>query len=348
MTAPRELLPYQPLTLRAIPRIANDQLRRFHYDTLAIRKTDQGFSTEILRRVLQQSEGQEVWGVSIDAEQLVAVPFHVQEGQLVADTDRINSVASEGSGIHYFPLLETISKGTQLDRPPVGVATAGLLRNTELLAFPELPDFRRELRREFDADFQYIFPTLAAVQNISQASVKTAALQAETDFEQKRGMLFVSNGFDSFHGGVIKDGMVFAMDPGQVPAIDEAYDSDVNHLATGRHLKEQLTHTQDSNEQQAIFDDSANLTATAIAGMARSVWLLQGENDTTIALDGSTFAYASYGLRVMQILSQNLGFEPPFFFTAPLSPNIAAEGAAIAALVSLAIQKARSSKPKHS
>ncbi len=348
-----------PLTNRRIPLIIDGQLQRFNYDNLNIWKSDYDFVPWKINSMLRDNEGRQVLGVSIGNDKAVATTFHVETGRLVADNERVVTIESEDTGKLYVPFLEGVAKAAQINQIPVGIAVAGVINESQIIHAPDLHEFMQVVKREYDGDFSYFFPTLAAVNTTTQASIKAIALHGDRIHGPKRGIVFISND-DSLNGGVWKDGMIFPMEPGHVPALDTmgvtqgckkrggmhvcveeagASNKGVENLwlqladKPSSELSPLEAYKQGHSVATNLYKNSARMTATAIAGMARSVWLMQGDNDTTLALDGNMFHIPSYSSQVMQILHHNLGFEPPFFFTQPYSPTVAAEGAAIAALV---------------
>jgi hypothetical protein len=80
----------------------------------------------------------------------------------------------------------------------------------------------------------------------------------------------------------------------------------------------------------ALYDNSIQVTAHAILGMASAFGLLSRPEQLTIVGHGGIFNVSGYGERLCAILRQGLGHEPQVLLTKDFSANACLEGAAIA------------------
>lgn len=351
------ILPKDPLTNRPIPDLLSSQLDKFTRENLGSHAARQ-FNPAAVRDRLLQLEGQEVTGIDLGGDKIIALKYKVRDGLIMPSGHKSLSLrSSHGKG--YLHFLEAIAEHAQI---PIGVSFAGPIEGTRPIKGPNVERFVEELRAKYKGDVAHIFPAQVTCENDSVAGLIAGSIEA-TRQSLPQKVLYIING-SGLGGSVLSDNEITAIEPGHVEllaklnpfgqntpcnvnpqyeciesvAASRAGIEDLWLKKTGKQSSgEKISHLYIEGSQIAsdLYDSSALVTAHAVMGVARTFDLLSDPADTTIVYHGGTFKVPSYADRLQQILAKDLGFTPSHLLTYDFSDNACAQGAAIAALMTV-------------
>ncbi|HSW88360.1 MAG TPA: ROK family protein [Candidatus Saccharimonadales bacterium] len=306
-------------------------------------------------------EGRSVMGIDVGGDKVDCITFSIRNHELVADTKNTQTLQSN-NGKGYLAFLEKIAKEAVEKQLPIGLAFGGGQTNADgTIAFaPNVHLFSEELTKKYGS-FYKVLPTLIAMPPDDTVSgLMAGAVAAKKRFPHSKNILFVING-SGLAIGVLKDNHIILTEIGHAPIIKklnlgqkrscEVFGSHVciERVAASKVGIEDLwlkktTHALDGKSisrkyiegntmATILYDNSANITAHAIIGIAKLYEVLHTDNDTVIIYHGGTFNVPGYQDRVKQILEKNLQIHPPTLLTSDFSQNACAQGAAIATML---------------
>jgi len=286
-----------------------------------------------------------------------AIRYKIEKGSLVSQT-MSSTEGADGKGYEAF--LRKISRFTADTPIPVGISFAGLIRVRPSEA-PNLSEFMNDLSR-FDHDnLAGLFSTKPAnVYNDAVAGLMAASIEGKEQGPKIANIIYFKNE-GGLGGAVLQKDRISSTEPGHIRVIDplnpyqqnercNMYGAEftcVERVAANnagiksiynQNTGEQLTekeiagrYMQGSPFAAALYDNSAQLTAHAIKGIANAFDLLKNPNDAAIVADGEIFKMIpGYTQRVSQILKKDLGYAPRIIQP---GENASSRGAAIAALI---------------
>lgn len=134
---------------------------------------------------------------------ITAIHFTVEKGILVPDSASQITVFRNGDAAGYLPMLQKVGAAAQESGTPIGVACAGIIKGTQLIQTPNMPDFHKRLWAEYGGDFARLLPTVGSVNNDAEGAIKAAIFDA-----RERGLLPAG------------EGQILAMEPGHVELVD--------------------------------------------------------------------------------------------------------------------------------
>lgn len=347
------------LTIRPVPRFLSGQLDKFTQENLRARVARK-FDASSTLDALRENEGQRIIAVDIGGDKLSVVTFQIHHGLLVQDEQESASVQST-SGFDYLPLLEYAAGRAAQHSIPVGVSFAGPVDGTTPTAYPNVQVFGAELVAKYGGDFANLFPTLHAFDNDAVTGAIAGAVEAHRHYPEGKAMIYIING-SGFGGAILKDGVIIATEPGHqevVGALNRfgqnkpcgvlsddyvcieriaASKAGIEDLwaklamapMDGRQISKQ--YLLGDSLATDLYDNSAQLTAHAVRGMANAFDLFREQSDTTVVFHGGAMKVVGYGSRVIQILQKDLGWKPTMVLTHNFSSNACSDGAALAAL----------------
>ncbi|HSW97811.1 MAG TPA: ROK family protein [Candidatus Saccharimonadales bacterium] len=347
------------LTDLPIPELYNEQLQLFTPENIhevLIGK----FNPEETIAAIIANEGQSIMGIDVGGDKIDCITFSIKNHDLVPDIKSMQTMQSE-SGKGYVAFLEKIAKEASEHPLPIGLAFGGGQTNADgTIAFaPNVSVFAEELTKKYN-DFYNLLPTLTAIPPDDTVSgLMAGAVEAKKRFPEKKNIMFVING-SGLAIGILKEEHIILTEIGHTPIIRklnlgqtrpcEVFGSHVclERVAASKVGIEDLwfkktTHALDGKSisrkyiegntiATTLYNNSANITAHAMLGIAKLYNLLQKENDTVIIYHGGTFQVPGYQERIKQILEKNIPIHPQTLLTSEFSQNACAQGAALAAL----------------
>jgi predicted NBD/HSP70 family sugar kinase len=339
------------------PGLLPEQLREFSLKSMRVKRTGH-FNARASLGELRASEGEKIIAVDMGGDKLFASYFMVRDGMLErAQDDLLSCQADGGSG--YLTALVELSKRGSREAVPVGISFAGPVDGTRLIAAPNLPDFLAEFQERYDSDFARLFPVVQ-VTNDAVAGLMAGAVEAATRYPDARDVIYLVNG-SGFGGAVLVGDAIYAAEPGHVKVasrlnpfgqskpcgMDGAHYPCVETVAASKAGVEDLWRQRTLRRlsgrdisaryqagdalARALYDNSAQITAHAIRGMANA-FRLTDPGRLVVVGHGGIFHVPGYGDRVMNIVCGEPDTLPRFLFTREFSPNTCLEGAAIAAV----------------
>lgn len=203
---------------------------------------------------------------------------------------------------------------------------------------------------------------MSAVTNDAVVGVIGGSFEAVADnYSKTQNVILLING-SGFGGAVLKDGKIWATEPGHVEMIPELnpfnqespcllldgrITSCIANCAGGRAI-ETIWHQQTGGVLSAkeigilsqqgddsalkLYDNSAKLASSAARGMMQAFDLGQNSIPVTVICHGGMFEMPEYGTRVAQILQKGLERKPTILFTKDFENDPCLIGAAITAL----------------
>jgi predicted NBD/HSP70 family sugar kinase len=338
-----------------IPAIRPEQVERFTRETLRAHPVRR-FSARRAVEVLQASEGKKFLALDIGGDKISASYFRVRDGDIVHAGNEFSRHANGGTG--YLQMLRDIGEDVQRESIPVGISFAGPTEGTRLIAGPNLPVFVKEFRDSYDSDFANLFPAVDLA-NDAEAGIMAGALEAVRNYPGAAHVIYVING-SGLGGAVLTADVLYAAEPGHIEAATQlnpfgqlkpcgldgaahvcleaigaskAGVEDIWFQRTGEQLPGQeiaARYLAGDRLALALYDNSVQVTAHAILGMASAFGLLSRPEQLAIVGHGGIFNVAGYGERLSAILRQELGQEPQVLLTKDFYANACLEGAAIA------------------
>lgn len=268
------------------------------------------------------------------------------------------------NGEGYLKFLEQIYQKSLRTFTPVGISTAGVVEEQRLANASHLSHFLNDLG-EHNGDFSRVFPTLLkTVANDAVAGSVGSYIEALRQFPNTKQIIYLING-SGLGAAVIKDGIIWSMEPGHVEAVSELNPYDQKEICTLTNVPTSCIHTLTSGigmenlyfklkqtgekidgEELArrsshgdelatdIYQNSARLTAATIRGIESAFGIAANHSDTTIVCHGGTFNAGAYRDAVVKLLDDNPSFKPQIIFTKDFSQNACLVGAALAAIMS--------------
>ncbi len=347
---------FTSLRTLSIPGLLPDQLREFTIESLRARHVRR-FHPHASLSGLRASDGGKIIAVDIGGDKLSACYFVVRGGTVKRAGDILSCQADDGAG--YLAALVALSERARREALPVGISFAGPADGTRLVAAPNMPAFLAEFQEGYGGDFARLFPSVQ-VANDAVAGLMAGAVEAVRRYPDARDVIYVING-SGLGGAVLAGDAIYAAEPGHVPvaaslnsfgqrkecglggaryacveavAASKAGVEDIWRQHTGRRLSGQQISAcyQDGDTlARGLYDNSAQLTAHVILGMAQAFRLTADPGRLVVVGHGGIFYVPGYGERVIDIL-KGIGEAPRFLFTREFTANMCLEGAAVAAI----------------
>lgn len=347
------------LTSLPVPDIRDDQLEYFTPDLLRSKSIGR-FDAAVAHQTLRTRDNQAVVAVDIGGDKLESATFRLKEGVLIPDFHNKIIMPSLG-GRGYLAQLEMIAKEVNAKNYPIGISYAGVVDGTKIINGPNIPILVEEMNQKYGGDFKKLFPSLTSLRNDAVAGVIAGSVAVNKTFPQTEQVIYIING-SGFGGAVYKNYFITSLEPGHVQIQDElnrnkqdrpcgfmgnpyvcieaiaASRAGVEDLwlkikgdrLDGREISQRYVTGDDL--ARSLYDNSAELTAHVIKGIARNFEMLKTPQDAAIVCHGGIFNVPGYGERIIQILTKNLGFTPILMLTSQFSDNACIDGAAVAAL----------------
>jgi predicted NBD/HSP70 family sugar kinase len=339
-----------------IPGLLPDQLREFTIEGLRAKRVRR-FSPQALLSGLRASDGGKIIAVDIGGDKLSACYFIIRGGTVTRAEDVLTCQADAGTG--YLAALLAVSERARRESVPVGISFAGPVDGTRLVAAPNLPAFLAEFHDGYGGDFARLFPVVQ-VANDAVAGLMAGAVEAVRRYPDARDVIYVING-SGVGGAVLAGDDIYAAEPGHVPvaaslnafgqrkecglggaryacveavAASKAGVEDLWRQCTRSRLSGQQIsawYQEDNPLARKLYDNSAQLTAHVIRGMAEAFRLTADPGRLVVVGHGGIFYVPGYGDRVIDIL-EGTGDAPRFIFTREFTANMCLEGAAVAAV----------------
>jgi predicted NBD/HSP70 family sugar kinase len=338
-----------------IPTILPEQVQRFTLETLRARSVRR-FSARLAVEVLQASTGKKLLALDIGGDKLSASYFRVRDGGMAHVGNEFSRHGDGGVG--YLQMLRDLSEDAQRECIPVGISFAGPTEGTRLIAAPNLPAFVKEFHDSYESDFANLF-SVVELANDAEAGIMAGALEAVRDHPGAEHVIYVING-SGLGGAALTTDVLYAAEPGHIEAAKQfnpfgqrkscgldgathvcleavaaskAGVEDIWFQQTGEQLPGQeiaARYLAGDRLALALYDNSIQVTAHAILGMASAFGLLSRPEQLAIVGHGGIFNVTGYGERLSAILRQAFGQEPQVLLTRDFSANACLEGAAIA------------------
>lgn len=349
-----------PLLLCPIPETPAEQVSAFTLESLRAKPVTD-FSLQELKAKMETREGERVMAIDIGGSKVTAATFVVQNGSLHKETDSLETLVKKG-GEGFLPFLEFLAKDASAESIPIGLSTTGIVEGTRLTKASRIPILFKELQK-YERDFAKLFPMLSAVTNDAVAGVMGDSFETVADnHNNTQNVILLING-SGFGGAVLKDGKIWATEPGHVEAIPELnpfnqkspcllldgsrITSCIANCAGGRAIEAiwlqqkgevlsakeiGILSQQGDDSALKLFDSSARLASSAARGMMQAFDFDQNSIPVTVICHGGMFEMPEYGTRVAQILQKGLKRKPIILFTKDFKNDACLIGAAIAAL----------------
>jgi predicted NBD/HSP70 family sugar kinase len=210
------------LTRIPSPGLSREQLSLFTRDSL--RATAGGrFSTAEAKRA-----NGNVWVVDIGGTALKAYPVTVENGSTsLSSQDGIIVECEDGGCKTYMEALTEIGKRASESGLPVGISTAGIVRENELVDSPNLPNFTRELKEA--GGFPRLLGKRLVVSNDARAGLLTGAVEAAEIDPTRHRVIYLINGGGIGGAALDADGSIISMEPGHIRAVRELLGNGTNN-----------------------------------------------------------------------------------------------------------------------
>jgi predicted NBD/HSP70 family sugar kinase len=317
------------ISLRDLPNpgLLPEQLRGFTLESMRIKRIGY-FNAHASLGELRASAGEKIIAVDIGGDKLSASYFMVRDGIVErAEGDLMSCRADGGSGYLASPV--ELSQRSRREAVPVGISFAGPVDGTRLIAAPNLPDFLAEFRDRYDSDFARLFPAVQ-VTNDAVGGLMAGAVEAARRYPDARDVIYLING-SGLGGAILVGDAIYAAEPGHVKVasrlnpfgqskpcgMDGAHYPCVEAVAASKAGVEDLWQQRTLRRlpgrdisvryqagdalARALYDNSAQVTAHAIRGMANA-FKLADPGRLVVVGHGGIFHVPGYGDRIINIL----------------------------------------------
>lgn len=207
------------LTAAPVPELSLLQLSVFNRESLTARPTLRLDPSAVAGRLLA-SQGAETRVIDIGGTAMKYNRAVVGEGGAIHIDPLEETVipAGETQGLSYLQGLRTVAEASA--GAPVGISTAGVVEEGELVDSPNLPAFTRELVGQ--GGFRGILGPRVAVMNDAEAGAVAGAVGVYLKSGVVRPTIYIINGGGLGGAAVDETGQVIAMEPGHIPVADPA------------------------------------------------------------------------------------------------------------------------------
>jgi predicted NBD/HSP70 family sugar kinase len=359
------------LTSRPIPALKQEQIEQFTWQTIHARIVREINPYTTLRHLEKLEKGTKVWSIDLGGTHLFAMPWYIENNQLLPDEQSILTFTSS-KGLGYLASLEQIAKEASSKHIPVGISFAGPIKGTIPEDAPNMKVFLNELKEQYGGDFAKLFPRSLSFQNDATAGLIASAVFVSRKRSDIRYIDYLINGtgiggagLTDVIKGVKEDKQyIVATEIGHVK-VDQEYNpyeqkgecgmfgstytclelvgggesiirqwnNHTGKIVEGKKIAEYLF-TKDPLAE-GLYDAAAIVTALGTLGLGYALGMYQSKGDTVPVFHGGQFNVPDFRSRVDQIVEKNLGYEPHSISTSESIPYACAQGAALEAITNV-------------